>query len=200
MSRLLTAPAVVAPARSLGAPPPALDAGSRALIEAAAAEAYERGVADGRAAGLAEARAEVQRAVGGLVAAVQQAAAEAQALRAAAADGDVRLARAIAEAVIGRTPHDGGAALLDRVREALTLLDDRPLVVRANPGDVDLLADGLRGLGGLTVEPDATLAPGEAHVAGQWGRAELTRAAAWERLREVLDAAEADADAEDARG
>lgn len=200
MSRVLTAPAVAAPARALGIPAPALDARTRELLEAAAADAYERGVADGRAAGAASARAEAQRAAAAVVAALEATAAEARALQAAVADGDVRLASAIAEAVLGRTPHDGGAALLERVHEALSLLDDRPLVVRANPADVDLLADGLRAVGGLSVEPDAALAPGEARVVGQWGSAQLTRAAAWERLREVLDDAAAAADAEDGRG
>jgi flagellar biosynthesis/type III secretory pathway protein FliH len=186
LSRRLTAPPIATRAISLEAPPAALDETTRRAVEAAVSDAYARGLAEGRSEGRAEAARDHERAIGAITAAARDAAAALQAVRGEQAEALVDLAAAIAEAVIGRQPHDGGRALLARVRDALAGMDDGPLTVHASPQDIEVIAAGLRGVD-VEVLPDPALQPGEARVAGPWARAELTHAAAWDAIREVLD-------------
>lgn len=188
LSELLTRPVVEATPRPITAPAAALDAFTRARIDEAVAEAYTRGRRDGAADARADAAAATQRVTAAVADAGAAVISELRELRAAAAEADTGLAVAIAEAVLGREPHDGGMALLARLRDALSALDDEALTVHAHPDDAALLADALDADARVTVTPDAGLAPGEARVTGRWAEAELTRAAAWAAVREVLDA------------
>jgi flagellar biosynthesis/type III secretory pathway protein FliH len=188
LTRRLTAPPPATRAISLEAPPAALDETTRRAVDAAVSDAYARGVAEGRSEGRAEAARDHERAVEAITAAAREAAAALQAVRGEQAETLVDLAAAIAEAVIGREPHDGGRALLARVRGALAATDDGPLTVHASPQDIEVIAAGLAAVE-VQVLPDPALQPGEARVAGPWAHAELTHAAAWAAIREVLDGA-----------
>jgi flagellar assembly protein FliH len=194
LSRLLHRPAMDAAPRTMGTPEPALDPFTRRRVDEAAAEAYERGRADGRREAVEQARAAAEQAANRVGAAVREAVdvavAELGELRRSEALADTELACRIAEVVIGREPHDGGQALLDRCREALAALDDVPLKLRVNPDDSELLATQLVTNGDLQLVEDASLAPGEARIQGRWGRADLTREAAWALVREVLEPAD----------
>jgi flagellar biosynthesis/type III secretory pathway protein FliH len=182
LSRLLTHPQLGGTARELTAPEPALDPVVARMVEEAAAGGYRRGVE----AGHAEAAAASARTTAAVRAEVDRVVAELRATQLRETGELTRLACAIAEAVLGREPHDGGMTLLARVRDALHDLDDSPLELACHPDDVGFLEGGLADVAGLTLRADPGLAPGEARVTGPWSQAELTRAAAWEAIGEVL--------------
>lgn len=185
MSRLLSLPTLDAEPRVLSAPAPALDGFTRARVEEAAQAAYDQGRRDGAADARTEAAAAAERITAALAQARDAAVAELASLRAEQAHATVSLATAIAEAVLGREPHDGGQALLARVRDALASLDDAPLVVRVHAEDLDAVAAGVADER-VSVEVDPRLAPGEGRITGPWAQADLTREAAWGAVREVL--------------
>lgn len=187
MSELLARPALGECARPLGDPPVAVDAYTRVRIEEASARAYDRGRRDGAEAVRAEAAATAERVAGALEQARAQVVAEMAALRQREAAADVELAVAIAEAVIGHEPHDGGVALLERVRSVLARLDDQELTIHAHPGDVAALTEGLRAGTAVTVAADPGLQAGEARISGPWARADLTRASALALVRAALE-------------
>lgn len=192
MSRLLSGPPVGGQPRALRVPDPADDPFTQRRVDEASAAAYERGLAEGRRQAVEQARAAAEEGAGRAVAAVRQAAAEVlaemRALRADEAVADTELACRLAEVVLGREPHDGGKALLERCRSALAALDDAPLTVRVNQSDAAVLRDGLDADGQVEVVEDARLEPGEASVRGPWARADLTRDAAWRLVRDALEA------------
>lgn len=186
MSELLTRPTILTEPRPLGAPEPSLDAFTQARVEEAAAAAYERGMTDGAAGARAEITAASARITAALQSACTSVTAELQGLRAAQATADVELALAIAETILGQEPSQGAGVLLERVRAALSRLDDPGLTVHIHPADAGTVAEALRTEAAVTVTHDSALAPGEARITGQWARAELTRDAAWETVRTVL--------------
>lgn len=152
------------------------------LLEQARAEGFEAGRREGFAAGrsdMAVAAERVQGAVGAAVAAMIQ-------MRDAAVTEAIDSAVEIAEFVLGRSPHDDGAALAERVQEALRLLDDEELIVMIHPQDWDAVSSAVRLPNGVTMERDPSLRPGEARISGRWATAELTREAALNVAREVL--------------
>jgi flagellar biosynthesis/type III secretory pathway protein FliH len=188
LSRLLAAPAVAVAPRALSRPDPANDPFLAALLARTEAEAFARGKAAGAAEAHAAAAAAVGRAADGLRAAVAEGAA---ALRAAGVETcrETRdLALAIAGAVLGREPGDGGAALAARLRATLAELDDAPLVVTVPAPEAEVVAAALADEPGVEVRAGAALAPGEARVAGRWASADLTRRALLGALEELLDA------------
>jgi flagellar biosynthesis/type III secretory pathway protein FliH len=187
LSRVLRQPLVGAERLTVAVPDPiAIDPVVRSRVEEATATAYERGFADGMAAGRREAHGEVEQIALLLRGAADDAAERLDAARRERAREVLELAFAIAEAVIGREPHDGGVALLGRVQEALEHLDDEPLRVHVHPDDEPTISQGLGGAHAVTVVADAQLAPGEARIRGPWARAEVTFAGALEIVREVL--------------
>jgi flagellar biosynthesis/type III secretory pathway protein FliH len=107
--------------------------------------------------------------------------------RQATVGGLLDLSTAIAEAVIGRTPHDDGASLVRRVEEAMDLLDERPLTLAVSATDEEVVRRAAEGIDDLTVEVDPGLSPGEGRIRGGWSFADLTHAAAWEAIRRHLD-------------
>ncbi len=187
MSRLLSRPEVRAAGRPLSEPDPSADPYTLRAVEEASDAAYERGRAEGRREALEEARQlgdeAGARAAAGAQAAITDLTTELREFRHEQSSTVTDLARGIAEVVLGREPHDGGHALLRRCQEALAALDDTPLVVHANPADATVL----RGVLDADVVDDPALSLGEARVRGTWGRADLTRAAAWELVGEALE-------------
>ncbi len=166
-----------------------LDPRVRQVIDAERRRAHDAGYA----AGVAEATAHLDERIGTLARAVTLACGELleqlDSTRQATVGGVVALAEDIARVVIGRTPHDGGAAALDRVEAALERIDDRPVRVLVHPDDHDLMATALAGRPELSVSDDPSLLPGEVRLRGGWSQADLTRAAAWEAVRTALEVA-----------
>jgi flagellar biosynthesis/type III secretory pathway protein FliH len=170
--------------------PDELDPTVRALVAAAAEEAYGRGLREGEVRGAAAAET---RAVGlvdqlgaGVSAALERAAQAARTERDETVESAFELALAMAAAILGHEPHDGGAAVAARVRETLGLLEDPSPVVRVHPDDRDVLARALADVRGVTVEADPTLVPGEARITGGWAEADLTHATAFAAIRRDL--------------
>lgn len=193
MSRVVTAPTLGAGPRRLGAAPrEELDPVVRATVEQARAEAYARGHQDGYAEGRAETeRASAERiaALGAAIeAALHRAAMEVRATGGATVAATIDLALAIAEHVVGREPHDGGAAISEQVRQALEELEDPAPTVCVHPGDTAVVTTALASHRAVAVEPDPTLRPGEARIRGDWARAELTYDAAFTAMRRELGA------------
>lgn len=147
--------------------------------EEVAAEAYRRGMEEGRSL------------------ATDQFISAADALRSAVAEErtrlraefdrqrDVLLATAVrlAEFVVGHAGHDGGAALRTRIDAALQTIDDTHLSIAVHPADLELLE---RMIPDITLSPDSTLRPGEARVVGEWSQTDLTFAAALAALQEAV--------------
>lgn len=191
MSRVLTG-TVVGPAHHrLGATPrDQLDPVVRELLAQATAKAYERGLREGRAQGAVEAEADIvdrlDRFGSGITAAVDDVARTARAACDDTVEAAFELATTMAGAILDHEPHDGGAVVADRIREALALLDDDAPVVHVSAADGQLVMSALAGARGVTVEVDADLAPGEARIRGGWADADLTRTAAFDAIRRSL--------------
>lgn len=168
--------------------PMAIDPVVRARVEEATSLAYERGFAEGMAAGRREAFASAETIADMIRGAAADASAAMEAARQDRAAEVVQVALAIAEQVMGREPHDGGIVLLQRLQDALERLDDAPLRVWVSPADLDVVRDGIGDVHGVVVEEDAALQPGEARVRGPWSRAELSYALAFDVIREALGA------------
>lgn len=191
MSRVLTGSVLGTGSHRLAAAPrDQLDPVVRDLLDKATAEGYERGLRDGHAQGVAAAEARSVAQLDQLTASVTGAVEQAARMAKDACDQDIEsafeLAMAIAEAVIGHQPHDGGEVVAERVRETLGLLADPTAVVRVNPDEQELVATALGDLSGVIVEADPMLGPGEARVRGGWAEADLTRATAFAAIRRDL--------------
>ena len=172
--------------QTLVAPQAVLDPATAAVVERAADAAHARGYAEGIAAGRVAASAsaaEVVAKLDGLLA-------ELLAQRAAAREADLALAVRLATDVLGATPPIDALALLDRVREAATVLDDDPLEVRLHPDDHAAIGNAPRDPR-LQLVADPAVGAGEAVLAGAWGGAALTRAAMLEAAAALHDAGHA---------
>ncbi len=167
-----------------------LDPDLRAHVDRLVDEAHAAGFAEGHAAGVDETNARLDRLAQAITLTITDVEERMEQARQSTAGGVVELATAIAEVVLGRTPHDDGAALLRRVEEAMDLLDERPLVLSVSPDDLAVAEQAAAAIDDLTVEADASLQPGEARLRGGWSHADLTRAAAWESIRRHLDDAD----------
>lgn len=187
MSHVIAAPTMDArPHRLASASPDRHDPVVRDLVEQATADAYARGHADGLHDGMATAVDHTDQLARSVSAALDGAGRSLAADRAACASEAVELALAIAESVLRREPHDGGAAVAATVRDVLAQLVDPAPTVGVHPGDRDLVASALADLA-VTVQPDPSLQPGDAAVRGGWADVDLTRATAWSAIREALD-------------
>lgn len=184
MSHVIAAPTMEAvPHRLVSASPDRHDPVVRDLVERATADAYRRGHADGHHEGMSAAADQLARSVSAaLDAATQTVTAD----RAACASEAVELALAIAETVLRRETHDGGAAVAATVRGILGQLVDPAPTVLVHADDRDLVAAALADLP-VAVKGDPSLQRGDARVRGGWAEVDLTRAAAWTAVREALD-------------
>lgn len=172
-------------ARTLAAPRAVLDPATEAVVDQATRAAHARGYAEG----LAEGRNAASAAAAQVVAKLDEVLRELLAQRDAAREADLGLAARLAADVIGATPPVDALALLDRVRDAATVLDDDPLEVRLNPADHAAIGDAPRDRR-LQLVADPTVAAGEAVLAGAWGGAELTRDAMLQAAAALHEAGE----------
>lgn len=157
-----------------------------ALVDRLVSEAYNTGRTEGLTAGRQGCAADTDRLAQAITLTVTDVEERMEEARQATVGGLLDLAVAIAEAVIGRTPHDDGAALVRRVEEAMDLLDERPLTLSVSATDESSVRAAASGLDDLTVEVDRSLSPGEGRLRGGWSFADLTHAAAWEAIRRHL--------------
>lgn len=173
--------------RTLAPPAAVLDPAMADLLATAVAEAEARGRREGEVAGRTATLSALDSTVAAITAALQTVHAEVVAQREAACEASVELATAVAREVVAAVPPDAATVVLDRVRAAAASLDDDPLEVRLHPDDHALLADAPVDAR-LRLVADPALAPGDARVAGRWGRAELTRSALLEAALAQLTA------------
>jgi len=163
-------------ARVIAAPSPVLDPATSAVVEqavaAARAQAYAAGAAAGRQAASAASGAAVVELAGRLDALVHEVAAQ----RETAGQVDVALAVELASEVLSATPPASALEVLDRVRDAATVLDDDPLAVHLHPDDHAMLADAPLEAR-LRLVADPSVGRGDARLVGAWGGAEVARAA-----------------------
>lgn len=173
------------------------------------ARARVHGHAAGYAAGLKKAHAELAVRRAELEAEAQAAAADGRArldaavavLQQAARALDARLAPAVAEAtasladaavdiaqaVIGRELSAGADSAENALRRALDHPDTAAVVaVRMNPADLQALPDGIRAAAGVTLQPDASLDPGDAVAQLPDGYLDARIGAALDRARAAL--------------
>lgn len=174
----------------LAARPDEVDPSVRDLVDRAVVEAHERGVREGEARGAAAADArrgaELEQLAAGVAAALDRTLVAARSERDETVESAFELAVAMATAILGHEPSDGGAAVARRVRDTLALLDDPAPVVRVAPDTVATLTAALRDVRGVTVEGDPTLVAGEATITGGWADADLTRSAVFAAIRREL--------------
>jgi flagellar biosynthesis/type III secretory pathway protein FliH len=152
------------------------------LVEQARAEGFEAGRSEGFAAG----RADMEGAISRVEAALRTAVRDLNRHRAEAVSETIDAALEVASFIVGRLPADESAALVARIQEAITGLDDEDMVVTVHPQDWDAVSELVRLPNGVTMQRDPSLRPGEGRVAGRWATAELTREAALDVAREVL--------------
>lgn len=181
MAEVLHATGDTMDVRSLAAPAAIVDPATARLIDATVAEATARAHQDGEAAGRQAAMQEVAQAVAAVRDGLDRVTAELTAQRELALTADLELVSAVAEAVLERTPPDDAMDVLDRIREAVDLLDADAIQVRVNPQDHAVLTehtDDAR----LQLVADPAVERGEATIGTPVAGAQLTR-------RALLDAA-----------
>ena len=165
-----------------GGEPQFVDEHVAALVEQARSDGFAAGWQEGHDAG----RHEVAAIVGRLDASLRDAVREMRVAHHAAVHATVDAALSVAEFVIGHAPHDGGAVMAGRIREALEALDDESIVVSVAAADWDLVSEALDLPPGVTLDRDAHLQPGEAKVRGKWSAVDMTRRAALAVVEEAL--------------
>ena len=189
-----TAPGLAAkPAASI-APPSVEDL--QALEQAAHAEGFRRGHAEGLAAGQADIRRMVAQIEGILDSFTRPLAR----LDGEVADALTDLAARIAGSLLGRAYSGDPALLADLVHEALDAVGSgghRDIELRLHPDDFGGLAPHLAGLDGVRLCAAATLGRGELRLHGESVRIDGTLAA---RLQSVLESTAAHSDGVPADG
>lgn len=176
-------------ARAIAQPDPdallQLDERLRSHVEAEIERAHRAGLAAGYEQGRSDAIATTESLAAAISLATTELVDYAAAEKAAAVNAVIELAERVATVVMNRTPHDGGRAALERIREVLEGLDDGPFTIAVHPDDLDAVGAAL-GDDRAMVAPDPSLRPGEARIRGVWSYAELTQAAAWDAVRTAL--------------
>lgn len=153
-----------------------------AIIERSESEAYQQGLRDGAASARAELTSTAQR----IESALRAAATESAVLRSSVITEALEAALAVAEYVMGVAPVTDAASLADRIRQAISDLDDEAIVVGVNPADWEAVSGLLQLPPHITIDRDPTLASGEARLRGTWSSIDMTRQAAMAIAREVL--------------
>lgn len=161
----------------------ALDERLRHYFDSAIESARAEGYAEGRAEATARSR-QIAEAIGLSTAELTDFSATDRRI---AVNAVIDLAERIATIVIGRNPHDNGAAALTRIRQVLTDLDDSPFTVSVHPDDLDIVSAGVNG-DSVIVAADVQLLPGEARIRGPWSYSDMTHATVWEAIRTALEA------------
>ncbi|MFV1989707.1 MAG: FliH/SctL family protein [Acidimicrobiales bacterium] len=163
-----------------------MDAAMSSQIDQMREAAYNEGLVEGRNQGSQEMGQRIESISAAITLSCGDLQERLERSRQSYAGGVVQLAEVIPEAVIGRTPHDEGAAILARVRAALDQLDDPQLRITVHPDDLGVVRDGLGSHPGVELASDSGLSLGEARISGGWSHAELTREAAWDAVRRSL--------------
>lgn len=167
-------------------------------VEAREAEAYARGLAEGRAEA-----ASVDAACAALDRAAERLSAAGAAALAANREGLIALAGAIARRWVGRELENSPDAFVALLEEAIARLpdDDRPRI-RLAPADAERVAAAVEEVEGATaprwrIVPDAAIAAGEFLVEGEStlidGRAKAVLADLASHLADAVDAPHPDA-------
>ena len=159
-----------------------VDEDLRSRLERAAAEGYERGLAEGRRQGLDRLRLAADHLRGALEAAVE----ELRRMHRERAGEIAELSLAVAEFVVGELPHDGGRGLAVRIARALSEVEDEELTVAVHPDDLDVVSEAVAAEAGVRLLPDPAVPPGEGRIVGRWASVDLTREAAHEAARRAL--------------
>ncbi len=162
-------------------------------LESERSAAYEAGRRDGIAEGQATARQNAEMLYGQVVREVGRLVEGQQVERQQLAVGMIELAIEVATAVLGRTPHDGGAALIERLRSACGGSLQAVTTVQVSPVDVEAVRSAMSGIN-VGVEADPQLGPGEARMSGDWSSSAATVGSITEVIRrhlaEVMEAPE----------
>lgn len=151
------------------------------LVEEPVEDGHPRGYDEGFEAGRESARQQLMSAANALQSALETCRQELRDEFEHQRVEIVQVAIGLAEFVLGHANHDGGKVLMERLGQALSLLDDQELTIAMSSVDLPL-ADQI-GASGIVVVEDPALQPGEARVTGEWARADLTRRAALDLLR-----------------
>jgi flagellar assembly protein FliH len=167
---------------------------ARAEAEQIRARAYEEGLAAGHAAGMEEARASVESAIGAL-SQVQRDLLRARDERAEELERmAAELAVAIAEKVLAGTIAAKPEVVLDVIRGALRQLDERrSLTVLVNPADIEIvsaaideLIAGAGGAASYELYAERRIGRGGAVVRTPEGELDASIDAQLERVREIV--------------
>lgn len=142
-------------------------------IEEANAAAYQRGHEDGMAAGFNEASNRAEQLHRSLIDATAQLAQRNHDQRKQLLAGLIDLATDIAGVIIGRTPHDGGAAVADRVRTLMHESAGPPLRVEVSASDQASVEQVLTPHN-TAVATAPELSSGEIRVIGEWSHSTAT--------------------------
>jgi len=163
-----------------------LDATLRAYFENAIRSAGEDAYRNGHAEGRREALAASTEVANAITAATNELSHFSSTERQMATAAVIELAERFATEIINRTPHDDGAALLQRIRGLMDDLNDGPFTIAVHTDDLDVISAGLDGAA-VTVAVDPQLQPGEARIRGTWSYNDFTNAAAWEAMKVALE-------------
>jgi flagellar biosynthesis/type III secretory pathway protein FliH len=157
-------------------------------IEEANAAAYQRGHQDGRAAGLREASSQAEQLHRSLIDSTTQLARTQRDQRQQLLAGLIDLATDIAGVIIGRTPHDGGAAVADRLQTLMHESAKPPLRVEVSESDHASMEQVLTPHDtAVAMAPD--LSAGDIRVIGEWSHSAATLDSVATTVREALTTA-----------
>ena len=169
----------------------------RAEADRIRAEAWAAGEAEGRAAGLAAARADAQPALSALAAAIQSVE-ELRARAAAEAEHDaVQMAISLAEHILAGAISVAPERVVDVARNALRhLVDRRHVTLVVNPADLELVRDSvdhlrseLGGIEHMSVQSDRRIGRGGALARTEAGEIDAALSTQLARAREIAAAA-----------
>jgi flagellar biosynthesis/type III secretory pathway protein FliH len=169
--------------RVVGDPEVALP--SRQAIEEAREAAYRAGVADGHRAGVDAAVERSHELLASMLSSLDEVRAQLDLERRELLEGVADLALEMTTVVLGRTPHDDGAALADRIRDLVSSSAQTTTRVVVSAADAELVGAALSSIG-LALEVSPELGPGEARVLGDWSSAAITVASMTATLRQAI--------------
>lgn len=152
------------------------------MLEAAVAEAYERGFAEGRQTG----RSEAEHAARLIDRALTEAALRAREHRNEAVHETISLGLGLADAALGDDRFLSIEGLADRITDAISTLDDTSLTISVSPEDLEPIAEHLTPPPGIDIRADRSVRSGEARIDGGWSSTEITKQSALDVIERTL--------------